>query len=46
MGQVHVQVVLTNYREAVLARLGQEVEISVQVHPRQPGQAAEVAPRP
>ena len=23
MGQVHVQVVLTNYREAVLARLGQ-----------------------
>ena len=23
MGQVHVQVILTNYREAVLARLGQ-----------------------
>ena len=23
MGQVHVQVVLTNYREEVLARLGQ-----------------------
>ena len=23
MGQVHVQVILTNYREAVMARLGQ-----------------------
>jgi clan AA aspartic protease len=30
MGQVHVQVVLTNYREAVLARLGQ-LDVS-QVH--------------
>ncbi len=24
MGQVHVQVILTNYREAVLARLGRQ----------------------